>query len=138
MPTATWNGAVLAESDATIVVEGNHYFPPDSVDPAYLRDSDRTSRCFWKGTARYKDVVIDGQVNPAAGWYYPDPQRCGRPDRRLRRLLARCGGAGMTGDPPQVGQPAPELVLPDLDGTVTALRDLRGRPVLVSFLRHAG
>jgi uncharacterized protein (DUF427 family) len=73
MPTATWNGAVLAESDATIVVEGNHYFPPDSVDRSYLRDSDRTSRCFWKGIARYKDVVVDGQVNPAAAWYYPDP-----------------------------------------------------------------
>lgn len=73
MPTATWNGAVLAESDATIVVEGNHYFPPDSVDPSYLRDSDHTTVCFWKGTARYKDVVVDGQVNPAAAWYYPDP-----------------------------------------------------------------
>jgi uncharacterized protein (DUF427 family) len=73
MPTATWNGAVLAESDATIVVEGNHYFPPDSVDPSYLRDSGRTSVCLWKGTARCKDVVVNGQINAAAAWYYPDP-----------------------------------------------------------------
>jgi uncharacterized protein (DUF427 family) len=73
MATATWNGAVLAESDATIVVEGHHYFPPDSVDPSYLRDSERTSRCFWKGTARYKDVVVGRQINAAAAWYYPDP-----------------------------------------------------------------
>jgi uncharacterized protein (DUF427 family) len=73
MPTATWNGAVLAESDATITVEGNHYFPPDSVDPVYLRGSGHTSVCFWKGTARYKDIVVDGHVNTAAAWYYPDP-----------------------------------------------------------------
>lgn len=73
MPTATWNDAVLAESDATIVVEGNHYFPPDSVDFAYLRDSGRTSVCHWKGTARYQDVVVNGQINAAAAWYYPDP-----------------------------------------------------------------
>ena len=73
MPTATWNGAVLAESDATIVVEGNYYFPPDSVDPSYLRDSGRTSVCLWKGTARCKDVVVNGQINAAAAWYYPDP-----------------------------------------------------------------
>jgi len=73
MPHATWNGKVLAASDDTIVVEGNRYFPPDSVDDAYLRDSDRTSRCFWKGTARYEDVVVDGQVNTAAAWSYPNP-----------------------------------------------------------------
>ena len=73
MSRATWNGRLLAASDATIIVEGNHYFPPDSVDHSVLRDSDRTSRCFWKGTARYKDVVVNGQVNTAAAWYYPDP-----------------------------------------------------------------
>jgi uncharacterized protein (DUF427 family) len=78
MPIATWNDAVLAESDATIVVEGNHYFPPDSVNPAYLRDSDHSSVCFWKGIARYKDVVVDGRVNPAAAWYYPDPSDAAR------------------------------------------------------------
>ena len=75
MPTAVWNGKVIAESEDTIVVEGNHYFPADSVDAGLLRDSEHTSRCPWKGTARYKDVVVDGQVNADAAWYYPDPSR---------------------------------------------------------------
>ncbi|WP_370323902.1 DUF427 domain-containing protein [Euzebya sp.] len=73
MPTATWNGRVIARSDDTIVVEGNHYFPPDSVDASVLRDSDTTSRCPWKGLASYKDVVVDGDVNADAAWYYPEP-----------------------------------------------------------------
>jgi uncharacterized protein (DUF427 family) len=73
MVTATWNGAVLARSDATVVVEGNHYFPPDSVDRSLLRDSDHTSVCHWKGTASYHDVVVDGEVNENAAWVYRDP-----------------------------------------------------------------
>lgn len=73
MARATWNGAVLAESEQTVVVEGNHYFPPDSVNPAYLTPSERHTRCHWKGTASYYDVVVKGRVNPAAAWYYPDP-----------------------------------------------------------------
>jgi len=75
MPRATWNGHVIAESDDTIVVEGNHYFPPDSLDPQYFQDSDHTSRCPWKGTAQYKDVVVDGDTNAAAAWYYPEPKQ---------------------------------------------------------------
>lgn len=78
MARATWHGQVIAESDETVVVEGNHYFPPDSVDASVLRDSDHTSRCFWKGTARYQDVVVDGEVNPNAAWSYPDPSRAAR------------------------------------------------------------
>lgn len=74
MPTATWNGAVIAQSDATIVVEGNHYFPRDSVDPAMLKDSATTTVCPWKGTAHYYTVVTGADENRDAAWYYPDPK----------------------------------------------------------------
>ncbi len=74
MPRAIWNGAVIAESDATIVVEGNHYFPPDSVRREYLRDSQTHTVCSWKGTASYYDVVVNGEVNRDAAWYYPTPK----------------------------------------------------------------
>ena len=73
MPRAIWNGAVLAESDRTIVVEGNHYFPPESLNREYLRPSDHTTTCFWKGRAGYYDVVVEDRVNEQAAWYYPDP-----------------------------------------------------------------
>lgn len=74
MPTATWNGATLAESDQTIVVEGNHYFPPDSVDGRYFEDSETHTTCPWKGVASYKTVVVDGERNRDAAWYYPEPK----------------------------------------------------------------
>ncbi len=74
MPRAIWNGAIIAESDATIVVEGNHYFPPDSVRREYLRESQTHTVCSWKGTASYYDVVVDGEVNRDAAWYYPAPK----------------------------------------------------------------
>jgi len=74
MPKAVWNGAVIAESDDTVVVEGNHYFPADSLDRSTLADSANTSVCPWKGTASYYDVVVDGQVNAGAAWYYPAPK----------------------------------------------------------------
>jgi len=70
---AIWNGQVIAESDETIVVEGNHYFPPDSVKPEFLADSPQHSVCPWKGLASYYDVAVDGEVNRGAAWYYPDP-----------------------------------------------------------------
>jgi uncharacterized protein (DUF427 family) len=72
MAKAIWNGAVLAESDRYEIVEGNVYFPPDTVRREYLRDSDTHTVCGWKGTASYYDVVVDGQVNRDAAWYYPD------------------------------------------------------------------
>lgn len=75
MPRATWNGAVIAESDETVIVEGNHYFPLGSVNQDYLADSGTHTRCFWKGTASYYDVVVDGQSNPDAAFYYPTPSR---------------------------------------------------------------
>jgi uncharacterized protein (DUF427 family) len=68
---ATWNDAVLAESDKTVVVEGNHYFPPDTINKKYFQDSDTHTICGWKGEASYYDVVVNGQVNKDAAWYYP-------------------------------------------------------------------
>ena len=74
MVKATWNGAVLAESDQTIIVEGNHYFPPNSVHKEYFVDSDIHTVCSWKGVASYYDVQVDGKTNSNAAWYYPAPQ----------------------------------------------------------------
>ena len=71
---AQWNGAVLAESDKTVVIEGNHYFPPDSVRQEYLQPSSTTTVCPWKGTAHYYTVVVEGQENRDAAWYYPTPK----------------------------------------------------------------
>lgn len=71
---AIWRDTVLAESDSTVVVEGNHYFPPDSVNPSYFRESDKHTTCPWKGVANYRDVVVDDEVNKDAAWYYPQPK----------------------------------------------------------------
>lgn len=73
MARATWNGAVIAESDETVMVEGNHYFPRASVNDEYFTESDTHTRCHWKGTASYFDVVVDGKTNADAAWYYPTP-----------------------------------------------------------------
>jgi uncharacterized protein (DUF427 family) len=70
---AVLNDAVLAESDATVVVEGNHYFPPDAVNDNYLESSDHRTTCPWKGEASYYDVVVNGKRHENAAWYYPDP-----------------------------------------------------------------
>jgi uncharacterized protein (DUF427 family) len=75
MTKATYNGVVLAESDRTVMVEGNHYFPPEAVNRQYFRDSDRRTTCFWKGVASYYDVTVDGQTVKNAAWYYPDPRQ---------------------------------------------------------------
>ena len=75
MVKAIWNRQVIAESDATVVVEGNHYFPAESVHAEYLRPSETTTVCGWKGTAHYYDLVVDGQTNPGAAWYYPEPKQ---------------------------------------------------------------
>jgi len=68
---AIWNGAVLAESDKTIVVEGNHYFPEDSVNKEFFNESETHTVCGWKGTASYYDVAVGGETNSDAAWYYP-------------------------------------------------------------------
>ena len=71
---ATWNNAVLAQSDDTVVVEGNHYFPPAAVKREYFQESSTHTVCPWKGKASYYNVVVDGQVNKDAAWYYPEPK----------------------------------------------------------------
>ena len=74
MVAAQWNGKLIAESDDTVVVEGNHYFPPDAVDETLLRPSGTTSVCPWKGIAHYFHVVVDEEENRDAAWYYPEPK----------------------------------------------------------------
>jgi uncharacterized protein (DUF427 family) len=74
MVTASWNGTVLAESDDTVVVEGNHYFPRSAVRDDVLVPSDTHTVCPWKGTASYFSVQVDGEVNRDAAWYYPEPR----------------------------------------------------------------
>lgn len=71
---AVWNGQVIAESDDTVVVEGNHYFPIESVRREYLRDSATHTTCGWKGVASYYSLAVDGASNPDAAWYYPEPK----------------------------------------------------------------
>jgi uncharacterized protein (DUF427 family) len=74
MPRAVWNDIVLAESDRCEVVEGNQYFPPDSIKRTYFKESATHTVCSWKGTASYYDVVVNGQTNKDAAWYYPEPK----------------------------------------------------------------
>lgn len=74
MVEARWHGTVIARSDNTVVVEGNHYFPREAVDAALLRPSATTSLCPWKGTASYHSLEVDGATNTDAAWYYPDPK----------------------------------------------------------------
>jgi uncharacterized protein (DUF427 family) len=71
---ATWNGATLAESDQTVVVEGNHYFPAESISREYFTASTTHTTCPWKGEASYYSVVVDGKENKDAAWYYPAPK----------------------------------------------------------------
>jgi uncharacterized protein (DUF427 family) len=71
---ATWKGEVIAESDDTVVVEGNHYFPAESIKREHFKESDTHTVCPWKGTASYYDVVVGGDVNKDAAWFYPEPK----------------------------------------------------------------
>ena len=74
MAKAMWKGVVIAQSDETIVVEGNHYFPRSSINPEYFQASSAHTSCPWKGMASYFDVVVNGNVNRGAAWYYPEPK----------------------------------------------------------------
>lgn len=85
MKKAVWNGTVLAESDRAVIVEGFAYFPPESLNREYLRESATRSTCPWKGRAHYFDVVVEGQVNRDAAWTYPDP---GEKARHLTNWVA--------------------------------------------------
>lgn len=93
--TATWNGAILAQSDDTVVVEGNHYFPADSLRGEFFRDSDHTSRCPWKGLAHYKSIVVDGETNENAAWVYPEPKEAAE---EIRGRFAFWKGVDVTAD----------------------------------------
>ena len=70
---ATWNGSTLAESESTVFVEGNHYFPHDSLNRRYFRESSTQTTCPWKGLASYYSIEVDGRTNTDAAWYYPEP-----------------------------------------------------------------
>jgi uncharacterized protein (DUF427 family) len=78
MAKAIWNSAVIAESDKTVVVEGNHYFPADAVKREYLQPSEAHTVCPWKGTASYYDIAVNGERNANAAWYYPEPSAAAR------------------------------------------------------------
>ena len=82
---AVWNGTVLAESDQTVKLEGNHYFPPESLRREHFAPSSTTSVCPWKGTASYYDVIVNESVNPGAAWYYPRPSPAAR---QIKDLVA--------------------------------------------------
>lgn len=75
---AIWKETVIAESDQTVVVEGNHYFPPDTLKTEYFKPSESQTVCSWKGTASYYDIVVNGQVNKDAAWYYPQTKEAAK------------------------------------------------------------
>lgn len=74
MAKAIWNNTVIAESDETIIVEGNHYFPPGSIKPKYFQEASQHTTCGWKGVASYYDIHVDGIVNYGGAWFYPEPK----------------------------------------------------------------
>ena len=78
MPKATWNGAVLAESDRCVIVEGNHYFPAQAIRHQYFKPSMTHTTCSWKGEASYYNIEVNGQVNKDAAWYYPSPKEAAK------------------------------------------------------------
>ena len=78
MVKAVWKGKIIAESNRTEMVEGNHYFPPDSINKGLLRKSSHHTTCPWKGKASYYDVVVDNETNENAAWYYPEPKEAAK------------------------------------------------------------
>ncbi|QJW88705.1 DUF427 domain-containing protein [Spirosoma taeanense] len=86
---AIWNGQTIAESDDTVVVENNHYFPKESVRSEFLADSYTHSTCPWKGEASYYSLSVDGQTNPDAAWYYPNPKPAAS---QIKDYVAFCKG----------------------------------------------
>ena len=86
---ALWNGQVVAESDATIVIEGNHYFPPDTIKREFFSESDLTSTCHWKGEANYYSLTVGGEEKKDAAWYYPEPKDAAK---EIKGYVAFWGG----------------------------------------------
>lgn len=69
---AIWKGTILAESDTTIIIEGNHYFPPETINSAFFKESETHTVCPWKGTASYYHIKVNDEINPDAAWFYPE------------------------------------------------------------------
>jgi len=91
---AMWNGVVLAESDSTVIVEGNHYFPPTSIKTGHFKPSDTKTVCGWKGTASYYTIEAGEQRNPDAAWYYPEPKDAAK---QIAGYIAFWKGVTVTG-----------------------------------------
>ncbi|MER5209590.1 DUF427 domain-containing protein [Streptomyces sp. NPDC002838] len=96
MLRAVWNGTVIAEAPRTVIVEGNHYFPPEALHREYFTETRSRSLCFWKGLARYYTVTVDGRTNRNAAWYYPHPSPLAR---RIRNHVAFWQGVTVEGEP---------------------------------------
>ncbi|WP_343576964.1 DUF427 domain-containing protein [Mycobacterium sp.] len=96
MIRASWNGTLLAETPRTVRIEGNHYFPPESVRREHLIDSKTKSICPWKGLAHYYTVTVDDDINPDAAWYYPRPSPLAR---RIKNHVAFVNGVTVEGEP---------------------------------------
>ena len=112
MMKAVWKGQVLAESDETVIVEGNHYFPAESLNDEFFVTSETTSVCPWKGTASYYDIVVDAETNQGAAFVYRDPKPAAE---EIRERVAFWKGVEVTGEPPK--QPEkPESLLYRLTG----------------------
>ncbi len=94
MPKAIWNNTILAESDQTIVVEGNHYFPTDAVNWQYFQPSDTHTICHWKGQASYYTITVNGQSNKDAAWFYPEPKDAAK---QIRDYIAFWRGVRVEG-----------------------------------------
>jgi uncharacterized protein (DUF427 family) len=92
---AIWNGTVIAQSDETIVVENNHYFPPGSVKSEYLQDSETQTSCPWKGISHYKNLVLDGKLSNDAAWFYPEPKEAAE-RLGIKNYFAFWGGVEIT------------------------------------------
>lgn len=75
---AIWNGQIIAESDETVVVEGNHYFPPGTIKDEFFKESTKQTGCPWKGTASYYHIEVDGKTNNDAAWHYPEPKEAAK------------------------------------------------------------
>ena len=91
---AIWNGQVIAESDQTVVVESNHYFPESAINKEYFKASDSTTHCPWKGDAHYYSVVVDGEQNTDAAWFYPEPKEAAK---EITGMVAFWRGVEVTG-----------------------------------------
>lgn len=93
MAKAIWNGKILAESDQTIIVEGNHYFPPDSIHQEFFKNNQKHTICPWKGLASYYTIVVEGQENQNAAWYYPNPSKAAE---KIKDYVAFWRGVSVT------------------------------------------